>query len=297
MTYSLNSFYKAMGISKQGIHQMLNRRMHGFEVEAYVIKLVGQIRADHPTMSCRAMYYKLKPPHMGRDKFERLCSHLGFTSDRIRNPYRTTDSSGVIRFNNLLMGLKLTHINQAYSSDITYFELAARFYYITFVIDCYSRVILGYSVSNTLSTEQTTLPALAMAVKARGGKIPIGIIFHSDGGGQYYDKSFLAFTKAHQMRNSMCELAYENGKAERINGIIKNNYLKHYQIRNFEELTKSVDRSIRLYNSEKPHKALNYRSPLEFEKQLLLLKQQTEPKMTESLEANSDFWGFEPHKI
>jgi len=67
MTYSLNSFYKALGISKQGIHQMLERRMHSFEVEAYLIKLVGQIRVDHPTMSCRAMYYKLKPPHMGRD--------------------------------------------------------------------------------------------------------------------------------------------------------------------------------------------------------------------------------------
>ena len=286
-----------MGISKQGIHQMLERRMHSFEIEAYVLKLVGQIRADHPTMSCRAMYYKLKPPQMGRDKFESLCSHLGFMSDRIKNPYRTTDSSGVMRFNNLLAGLTLTHTDQAYCSDITYFELGARFYYITFVIDCYSRVILGYSVSNTLSTEQTTLPALTMAVNSRGGKIPLGIIFHSDGGGQYYDKSFLAFTKAHQMRNSMCEFAYENGKAERINGVIKNNYLRYYQIRNFVELIESVDRSVRLYNTEKPHKALNYRTPWEFEKQLLLLNQQTELKMTESLEANPDFWGIEPHKI
>jgi putative transposase len=297
MTYSLNSFYRALGISKQGIHQMLERRMHSFEVEAYVIKLVSQIRADHPTMSCRAMYHKLKPPHIGRDKFENLCSHLGFMSDRIKNPYRTTDSSGVIRFDNLLISLTLTQINQAYCSDITYFELGARFYYITFVIDCYSRVILGHSVSSTLSTEQTTLPALIMALNSRGGKIPIGIIFHSDGGGQYYDKAFLAFTKAHGMRNSMCELAYQNGKAERINGVIKNNYLKHYQIRNFLELVESVDRSVRLYNMEKPHKALKYKTPWEFEKQLLLLNQQTEPKMTESLEAKSDFWGIEPHKI
>jgi hypothetical protein len=275
MTYSLNSFYKALGISKQGIHQMLERRMHSFEVEAYVIKLVSHIRVDHPTMSCRAMYYKLKPPHMGRDKFESLCSDLGFMSDRIRNPYRTTDSSGVIRFKNLLTELILTNTDQAYCSDITYFELGARFYYITFVIDCYSRVILGHSVSSTLSTEQTTLPALSMAVNSRGGKIPVGIIFHSDGGGQYYDKSFLAFTRTHQMQNSMCEMAYENGKAERINGVIKNNYLKHYQIKNFIELIESVDRSVRLYNTEKPHKALNYRTPLEFEKQLLLLNQQT----------------------
>lgn len=297
MTFSLNSFYKALGVSKQGMHQMLDRRMHSYEVEAYVIQLVSQIRADHPTMSCRAMYHKLKPPHMGRDKFEALCYRLGLMSERIKNPYRTTDSSGVVRFDNLLTGLNLTHTDQAYCSDITYFEVGTRFYYITFVIDCYSRLILGHSVSSTLSTEQTTLPALTMAVNSRGGKVPSGIVFHSDGGGQYYDKSFLAFTKAHGMRNSMCELAYENGKAERINGVIKNNYLKHYQIHNLAELTKSVDRSVKLYNAEKPHKALNYRTPLEFEKQLLLLSQQTEPKMTESLEANSDFWGIEPHKI
>lgn len=271
--------------------------MHSYEVEAYVIQLVSQIRQDHPTMSCRAMFYKLKPPQMGRDKFEALCYRFGFMSERMKNPYRTTDSSGVVRFDNLLVGLILTHTDQAYCSDITYFEVGARFYYITFVIDCYSRVILGHSVSNTLSTEQTTLTALTMAVRSRGGKVAPGIIFHSDGGGQYYDKSFLAYTKAQGMRNSMCEVAYENGKAERINGVIKNNYLRYYQIKTFAELTKCVDRSVRLYNGEKPHKALNYRTPLEFEKQQLLLSQQTEPKMTESLEANSDFRGIEPHKI
>jgi transposase InsO family protein len=297
MSCSLNSFYQALGISKQGIHQMLERRMHSYEIEAYVIKLASQIRRDHPTMSCRAMYYKLKPPQLGRDKFESLCYQLGFMSERVKNPYRTTDSSGVVRFENLLDGFTPTYSDQAYCSDITYYELGSRFYYITFVIDCYSRVILGHSVSITLTTEHTTLAALIMAVKVRGGKIPEGVIFHSDGGGQYYDKSFLAFTKAHGMRNSMCELAYQNGKAERINGVIKNNYLRHYPIKTFTELIKCVDRSVRLYNSEKPHKALNYRTPLEFEKQLLLLNQQTELKMTESLEANSDFWGIEPQKI
>ncbi len=275
---------------------MLTRRMHRLETEEYVIKLVLEIRKDHPTMSCRSMYFKLRPPSMGRDRFEGLCHELGLTVERRKNPWRTTDSSGVIRFDNLLLGLELTSIDQAYCSDITYYEVMGRFHYLTFILDCYSRRILGYSVSKNLTTEQTTLPALKMAIRTRGN-IPDGTIIHSDGGGQFYDKEFLELTQHHKMRNSMCEMAYENGKAERINGIIKNNYLRFHTIKSFEQLTKSVDRAVWLYNHEKPHKALGYRNPLDFEKEHVLLLKQTVPTMTESLKANPDFWGVEPQKI
>jgi len=191
----------------------------------------------------------------------------------------------VIRFENHLAGLVLTNVNQALSSDITYFDICGKFHYITFIIDCYSRMILGYSVSKRLTTEQTTLPALQMAIKARGGKIPPGTIFHSDGGGQYYAKEFVSITTKYQMVNSMCEYPWENGKAERINGTIKNNYLKHLKIKTFDELIKNVDHSVSLYNEGRPHKSLKYLSPLAFEKKHLLLVQQTTPKMTESFDA------------
>lgn len=234
---------------------------------------------------------------MGRDKFELLCHQLGLTVERKINPFRTTDSTGVIRFDDLLKTATLTSIDQAYSSDITYFEIGGRFYYLTFILDCFSRRIIGYSVAKRLTTEQTTLPALQMAIRTRGNNLPTGIIFHSDGGGQYYDKEFLKLTSKYQMCNSMCEMAYENGKAERINGVIKNNYLRFYKISNENQLLKGVDRAVYLYNAEKPHKELKYVTPLYFEKQHILLPMQTEPKMTESLEANSDFWGIEPQKI
>lgn len=275
---------------------MLDRRMHTHEIEEWVIKLVFEVRADHPSMSCRSMYYKLLPPHMGRDKFELLCNQLGLVAEKRRSPFRTTDSRGVVRFPNLLEEVVLTDVDQAYSSDITYYEIRDRYYYLTFVIDCFSRRILGHSVASSMITEHTTLPALTMALRNRR-KIPDGVIFHSDGGGQYYDKAFLQLTQEHRMRNSMCEMAYQNGKSERVNGVIKNNYLKYWQITSLQELIKSVDRAVYLYNHDKPHKALQYATPLQFEKQRLLLRQQTVPTMTESLEANSDFWGVEPQKI
>jgi putative transposase len=255
------------------------------EQAGYLVPLIAQIRQDHPTLSCRAMYAKLQPQAIGRDRFEELCRRHGFSIQRKVNLWRTTDSTGVVRFDNLLEGLALGGINEAWSSDITYYEVGSRFYYITFVMDCFSRRILGYAVSSRLTTEQTTLPALKGAVEARGGSIPPQLIFHSDGGGQYYDKEFIGYTKHYQMRNSMCEFAYENGKAERLNGIIKNNYLKFYETNTFAQLQRNVDRAVTLYNRERPHKALQYQTPVDYENKIVLLQQQTTPKMTGSSDA------------
>jgi len=260
--------------------------MQEAETAGNVLVLVDQIRLDHPTMSCRAMYYKLKPLHIGRDSFERLCKMHGYSIEPLKSLHRTTYSNGVIRFDNLLAALVLTAPNQAWSSDITYFEIRDRFYYITFVLDCYSRVIVGHKVSQSLETIDTTMPALEMAIRKRKKTMGKGLIFHSDGGGQYYAKDFLKLTEKHNIRNSMCEYAYENGKAERINGTIKNSYLKHFEIDSFDKLGKSVDRAVRLYNQEKPHKSLHYKTPQEYEKDWSILHQQTKPTVTKSLEAD-----------
>lgn len=261
------------------------------EQTAYLLQIISQIRADHPTLSCRAMYYKVQPENMGRDCFESLCKEHGFSIERKLNLFRTTDSSGVVRFDDLLKDANLSNINEAWSSDITYFEVQERFYYITFILDCFSRRVLGYQVSARLTTEHTTLPALKAAIKTRKGMIPVQMIFHSDGGGQYYDKEFLKYTAAYQMRNSMCEFAYENGKAERLNGIIKNNYLIHYKIKTYAELQQGVDRAVSLYNNERPHKALRYQTPIGYEKRGVILQQQTEPIMTGSLDAKPNLKG------
>lgn len=248
---------------------MLNRQMKSEEEFSYLIKIIQQIRTDHPTLSCRAMYYKIKPLTMGRDKFEAFCGEWGFTMEKPVNYQRTTNSNGVVRFENLLVKANITGINQAFVSDITYFELD-RFYYITFIMDAFTRFIIGHSVSSRLTTEKTTLAALRMAIKQRK-TLPPGIIFHSDGGGQYYDKEFLDLTGQHKFKNSMCEHAYENGKAERINGVIKNNYLKHRIIKTYAQLVREVDRAVYLYNTSKPHKKLKYNTPMAIELEQLHL--------------------------
>lgn len=256
-----------------------------------VLKLIYNIREEHPTLSMREMYFKIMPDCFGRDTFEEFCKSYDLWSKKPKNYARTTDSSGVIRFKNLLQNKTIDNINQAWQSDITYYELNNIFYYITFIIDSYSRRIVGHQTSKRLTTEQTTLPALQMAIKTRKNINLKGLIFHSDGGGQYYANTFLKLTKDQKIRNSMCEYAWENGKAERINGVIKNNYLKHRSINSFAQLVKEVDRSVSLYNSDKPHKALQRKSPITYENEILYLQQQTMPTMKKSFEATTQIYG------
>lgn len=272
---------------------MLHRSSRYKEEISNLIKIILQVRQDHPRMCCRDLYYRINPLYIGRDRFEALCKQYGFEVGIRRSFTRTTDSRGVIRFPNLIDQLKVQRINQVWSSDITYFDLQGVFYYITFIIDHYSRRILGYSVSSRLQTEHTTLPALIMAIVTRG-LIPQGIIFHSDGGGQYYDRQFLILTSRYKFKNSMCEMAYQNGMSERLNGIIKNNYLRHWNITNLAELIQQVDRAVRLYNMEKPHSGLGRMTPCEFEKKYANLSQQNRSKANESIDEKADLQGIEP---
>ena len=288
MTFSLNKLYQSIGLSKQAFHQRMDRYLQKRSIEEQILLLVHRVREDHPTMGLRDIYFKITPIGIGRDPFEILCKQSGLMVERTHNLRRTTDSSGVIRFDNLLTGLVINKPNQVWQSDITYFELNQRYYYITFIIDAFTRVIVGYAVSRRLKTEQTTLPALQKAIKSRidlNASID-ALIFHSDGGGQYYDKDFLLLTKKYQIRNSMCQYPWENGKAERINGVIKNNYLIHRSIHSFEQLQTEVDRSVLLYNTDKPHSKLQRKSPNQFEKEYLCINNGIENTNRVSTETN-----------
>jgi putative transposase len=274
----MNQLYRSIGISKQAFHQKMDKVLKQRSEKQQLLLLICQVRQDHPTMGLRDMYYKLNPQTMGRDAFESFCKLQGLIAEKRRNFRKTTDSTGVTRFDNLLEKTNVTRINQVWQSDITYYEVRDRFFYITLVEDAYSRRIIGYSVSIRLTTEQTTIPALKMAIKARSKDqmLTDGVIFHSDGGGQYYDKEFLRLTSKAGIHNSMCAYPWENGKVERLNGVIKNNYLKHRNINSFESLRKEVDHSVFLYNNEKPHIKLGRKTPIQLENDYLCIGQQSD---------------------
>jgi putative transposase len=260
----MNILYKSVGISKQSFHQHLNREMCMLEESNQLLALIVQIREDHPRMSARHMYRLLNPVHMGRDRFEAFCFANGFKISVKRAYHRTTNSWGVTRFANLLIGFEFTGVNQVWVSDITYYRIGETFYYLTFILDRYSRFIVGHSASESLLTIATTIPALTMALKARKCLVD-GLIIHSDGGGQYYCKDWLKLTRKNRIRNSMCESVYENAHAERINGIIKNDYLVYYSPQNYTELIAMTAKAVLKYNHERPHQSLGNISPNDYE--------------------------------
>jgi putative transposase len=216
-------------------------------------------------MSARDIYLKLQPGCMGRDQFERFCMDSGYRIKKLRNFRITTNSLGVTRFPNLIKDLRVTRVNQIFVSDITYFDIGSDTYYLTFIMDLYNREIVGWSASDNLRTENTTIPALYRVIKERGKANLKGAIMHSDGGGQYYCNEFKQLTKELKMINSMTEeKVYENSHAERLNGIIKNNYLYPYGPTNMTSLKKLLDKAIMMYNTGKPHKALGKLTPIRF---------------------------------
>ena len=125
----MNALFKSIGISKQGFHQHTDRYLRRKSEQGQLLILIGQLRSDHPTMGMRDMYYKLRPESMSRDSFEVFCKGQNLMSRKKKNLRRTTDSSGVIRFDNLIENMKVSTINQVWQSDITYFEVNRRFYY------------------------------------------------------------------------------------------------------------------------------------------------------------------------
>lgn len=241
---------------------MLKRRRYKEEEQQQLLPLIDEIRKDHPRMSARDMYILLQPATMGRDQFERFCYESGYRVKKLKNFKVTTNSFGVTRFPNLAKDTKVTGVNQVFVSDITYFEIGDKIYYLTFIMDLYNREISGWSASDNLRTESTTLPALNKVIRNRGSENLKGAIIHSDGGGQYYCKEFKDLTKDLDMRNSMTEeKVFENSHAERLNGIIKNNYLYPYGPKNFVSLKKLLNKAVLMYNTEKPHKALRKSTP------------------------------------
>ena len=259
----MNQVYRYTGYSKQAFHQKLDRKLKEHGQLLMLLPLITELRKEHPGLAARQLYLILQPENIGRDKFESFCFEHGFKLDRPRAYKRTTDSTGVIRFPNLIAGIEFTGMNQAWSSDITYYQIGEQFYYLTFIIDLFSRKIVGFSVSHRLLTEFTTIPALKMALAER--RPCAGTIFHSDGGGQYYCKAFLNLTEDYKMKNSMCDIVFENSHAERINGTIKNQYLKGYNPQNYLMLARMTKRAVDNYNNIRPHKSLNKKSPSEYE--------------------------------
>jgi putative transposase len=261
----MTHMYAMLSMSRQNVSQKILRSCTQALTEETIVDLASQIRQTHPQMGCRKMYWKnLSQLPVGRDHCERVLLSKGFRVQFPVNYKRTTYSIGRLYHANLIEGLALNELNQVWQSDITYFEVKNKFFYLVFIQDVYSRRIVGWSADESLWAN-ANIRALQRAIVLRKGNLN-GLIHHSDRGGQYIDKRYTKLLKAQGAKISMCQHAWENAYCERVNGIIKNEYLKHWKIGSFEELEQAVERAVNLYNNDRPHWSLPERlSPAKFE--------------------------------
>lgn len=199
---------------------------------------------------------------MGRDAlFDLLAAHQLLIRKKKRRVYTTQSFHWLRKYPNRIKQLVPSRANQVWVSDITYYQTRQGFVYISLITDAYSRKIVGYHVADSLEAVHT-LSALQMAIKENRPFLN-ELIHHSDRGIQYCCYEYVKLLQDNNIVISMTEDSdpLENAIAERVNGIMKQEYLEHYMPKNKEEIRKLLADSVNAYNNLRPHMSCNMLTP------------------------------------
>jgi transposase InsO family protein len=233
-----------------------------------VLELVAVQRREQPRLGVRKLYHLIQPElqaagvKLGRD---RLFAELGRAGLLVKPkpapwPRTTHFNRNLPVFKNLIKRLRESGPNQVWVADITYIRTGEAFMYLGLITDRWSRKIVGYHLGESLETRQV-LKALGMALKGlRSRQRPI---HHSDRGCQYASHEYVKRARQAGLRMSMTEKNHsaENALAERVNGILKQEYWLDSHFGNGEQARQAVAEGVRLYNTRRPHMALGLRTP------------------------------------
>ena len=269
----MNQLYRTIGISKQAVDQYQKRQIEFDKKIAILVSEAEKLRKEHPGCGVEKMYYTLKPDFIGRDRFIDLFMSIGFRIRKKKNYRRTTYSSSIY-YPNLIKGLEIQSPSVVWQTDITYVFIAKenRFYYAVFIIDVYTKKIVGWQVSDNMRAT-ANVKAFSMALKENLAPA----IHHSDRGSQYVYKKYIKLLEENQCAVSMSLIAQENAYAERINRTIKEEYLDCWKPKNFKELKRYMNKAVKHYNNKRIHNGIGRMTPIEFEEKILLLPVQERP--------------------
>jgi transposase InsO family protein len=254
------------GISRQSIYQSKLRHEVRQKELLQLKPLVQQLRMEMPRLGTRKLYYLLKPQFeelsikIGRDAFFDYLRHENMLILPKRQYTKTTNSKHWLKKHpNLLKQVKPDRPEQVFVSDITFIKTRDKTHYLSLITDAYSRKIMGYQLSDDMNTANM-VQALKMAIKHRITNYPL--IHHSDRGLQYCSSMYQLELSNNQIIPSMTDGydCYQNALAERINGILKQEFLI-YTCNNSVELKQLIQESVRIYNSKRPHLSLNMKTP------------------------------------
>lgn len=255
-------------MSKQNFYKTRRARRRREVDEGLVLDLVRAERSAQPMLGGRKLLVRIEAElaeagvSIGRDRLLALLRREGLlVPRRRRHGARTTDSRHRFRvYPNLLKNASICGPNQAWAADLTYIRTEEGFAYLALVMDVHSRLIVGWHLGENLEASGC-LAALAMARRQLpAGEAPM---HHSDRGTQYCCTAYTQLLGEARMAISMTEEnhCYENGKAERLNGILKQEYGLGATLRSVKEARRVAAQAVELYNTCRPHAALGYRTP------------------------------------
>lgn len=255
------------GLSRQAYYKNEKEKRKKSYNEQRVLELVKQKRFQMPKLGTRKLYWLLKEEFrkenikLGRDKLFELLKKNKMLIVNKRKYVKTTNSKHWMRkYPNITHEIILDRPEKLWVSDITYIKTEEGFGYLALITDAYSRKIMGYDLSSSLSAKGS-LRALKMAIK---GKSYSGrLLHHSDRGLQYCSQEYTQLLKNNDIAISMTEKydPYENALAERMNRTLKEEFLFVNKFSSMKLAELTIEQSIKIYNNLRPHLSWNMLTP------------------------------------
>ena len=255
------------GKSRQAYYEH-SRYVYKEEVKAEILlQMVGKERKMMPRIGGRKLLLHIQPHlpaelYLGRDSFFEFLRGQGLLIRKRRYRARTTYSNHWLhKYPNLIRAFVPEKAHQLWVSDITYIETKEGFGYLSLITDAYSRKIIGWDLGATLEAKHT-VKALQMAINQMPKGIK-GVIHHSDRGVQYCCSDYVKVLSKNHFQISMTENSdpRENAIAERVNGILKDEWLNQMKLTSLTHATNQLEQIIRIYNQNRLHSSLDMRTP------------------------------------
>ena len=259
-----------MGMSRQAYYQGQQREGARSVRAQAVVQLVKGWRLRQPRLGTRKLHHLMREPlkqagiELGRDAMFDVLRNAGMLVPTRRAYHKTTDSHHRFRRHPNLVKkgseqIKVTRSEQLWVADITYLPTADKFVYVSLVTDAHSRKIVGWHVHASLQTEEV---AQAMKMALRSRQTQQTLVHHSDRGIQYCSTYYQELHRSHGVQCSMTDGydCYQNALAERVNGILKGEFL-HTRPVDLDQAKRMVAQSIQIYNTERPHLSLKMQTP------------------------------------
>jgi putative transposase len=259
---------EVLGYSRQNYYKQSRQRDESWLQQEKIKQMVLEERKLLPRLGTRKLYKLIKTDletrglKCGRDKLFDIIRQNGLLIKPRRQYVKTTNSRHWMKkYPNRIRDIEIERPDEVWVSDITYIKTDEGYSYLTMITDAYSRKIMGFNVSGNMSALET-VKALEMALKNRRYKL-MPLIHHSDRGLQYCSQEYVRLAQKNHITISMTENSdpYENALAERMNRTIKEEFCMNQNLKSINQVCEAVSEAVWLYNTYRPHLALNYDTP------------------------------------